>query len=204
MARKRPALFLCDPLGLLQDLEREADAYDLAVWLVLVSRHILFGIVAGMTGRYRNPSKNVGRDVAMGTLNAMSGSMRDCLADAIRLRRDELGLTQRQVAERIGCNERTVARWESRNDVDAKAFSRLPEIAEALETTETEMHARALTLSGFQIDRGLPADEARAALSEMRARQIEMQAQIQRAEIQIEATADLLRQIASRAANRNG
>ena len=157
-----------------------------------------------MTGRNRNPSKNVCQDVTMGTLDAMSGSMRDCLADAIRLRRDELGLTQRQVAERIGCNERTVARWESRNDVDAKAFSRLPEIAEALETTETEMHAKALTLSGFQMDRGLPADEARAALNEMRARQIEMQAQIQRAEIQIEATADLLRQIASRAANRNG
>lgn len=54
------------------------------------------------------------------------------IKDIIKTRRKELGLTQRQVADRVGVSEATVSRWETGNIANVKR-SRIAQLAKALQ-----------------------------------------------------------------------
>ena len=67
------------------------------------------------------------------------GTAAERLAEAIKARRVELGLTQHQLAERVGVDHNSVSRWE----LGTRApFHRLDEIASALEITPDALLGR--------------------------------------------------------------
>lgn len=74
---------------------------------------------------------------------AMAVERAERIGGRIRERRDELGLTQSQLAAAIGVNSVTkdyVSRWE-RGKVDVSVGPYLPKIAEALDTSEADLMA---------------------------------------------------------------
>ncbi len=59
------------------------------------------------------------------------------IAARMRRTREDLGISQEEVARRLGATSRTYARWER---IETFGYlQRLPEIAKALETTESEL-----------------------------------------------------------------
>ena len=56
----------------------------------------------------------------------------------LKNRRSELGLTMKQVAERVGVSEGTVSRWES-GDIANMRRDKIAKLAEALQTTTTKI-----------------------------------------------------------------
>jgi transcriptional regulator with XRE-family HTH domain len=74
------------------------------------------------------------------------------LSEAIRLRREELGLDQSELAYRLGVGQQTVSRWETGAGLPRR--DRLPQLASALELDPSHL----LRLAGF-----LPAGEEESA-----------------------------------------
>lgn len=62
-----------------------------------------------------------------------AGVMRDTVAENIRTRRAELGITQRALADTLGCTQAKVAQLES--GARALPMDELPDVADALGTT---------------------------------------------------------------------
>jgi transcriptional regulator with XRE-family HTH domain len=74
------------------------------------------------------------------------------LSEAIRLRREELGLDQSELAGRLGVGQQTVSRWETGTGLPRR--ERLPQLAEALEFDQSHL----LRLAGY-----LPLGEKESA-----------------------------------------
>jgi len=74
------------------------------------------------------------------------------LNEAIRLRREELGLDQSELAARLGVGQQSISRWET--GVGKPRRDRLPQLAAALELETSQL----LRLAGF-----LPPGEQEAA-----------------------------------------
>jgi transcriptional regulator with XRE-family HTH domain len=74
------------------------------------------------------------------------------LSEAIRLRREELGLDQSELAGRLGVGQQTVSRWETGSGLPRR--ERLPQLAEALEFDPSHL----LRLAGY-----LPRGEEESA-----------------------------------------
>jgi transcriptional regulator with XRE-family HTH domain len=74
------------------------------------------------------------------------------LSEAIRLRREELGLDQSELAERLGVGQQTVSRWETGSGLPRR--ERLPQLADALEFDPSHL----LRLAGY-----LPQGEEESA-----------------------------------------
>ena len=113
-------------------------------------------------------------------MSAMAGDQKAALRLAIRQRREEIGLSQEELARRLNVSVQTVGRWE--REIASAAFSRLGEIAEALETTTDELNARALVIAGHPIDQALPEDDLRGLLLSMRGQIADLQAKVARVE----------------------
>lgn len=74
------------------------------------------------------------------------------LSEAIRLRREELGLDQSELARRLGVGQQTVSRWETGTGLPRR--DRLPQLADSLELDAGQL----LRLAGY-----LPAGEEASA-----------------------------------------
>jgi transcriptional regulator with XRE-family HTH domain len=74
------------------------------------------------------------------------------LSEAIRLRREELGLDQSELAERLGVGQQTVSRWETGSGLPRR--ERLPQLADALDFDPSHL----LRLAGY-----LPQGEEESA-----------------------------------------
>ena len=74
------------------------------------------------------------------------------LSEAIRLRREELGLDQSELAERLGVGQQTVSRWETGAGLPRR--ERLPQLASSLEFEPSHL----LRLAGY-----LPRGEEESA-----------------------------------------
>ncbi len=68
----------------------------------------------------------------------MQRNSRSILAENIKRRRQQLGLTQQQLADRLNARQPYVARLERGNDVSA-SLDKIDEIAEALGVTTAEL-----------------------------------------------------------------
>lgn len=130
----------------------------------------------------------------MGTLEAMSGGHKQALAHAVMLRREELGITQKELAKRVGVSERTMSRWEHGQEGGA-VFAKLDELSEQLETTPEELLQRSLSISGFEPDRSGPAAEAAEVLETLKAQSAQLDAQLARSENQIAKVGRLLQRL---------
>ena len=80
------------------------------------------------------------------------------LSEAIRLRREELGLDQSELALRLGVGQQTVSRWETGSGLPRR--ERLPQLADALEFDPSHL----LRLAGY-----LPQGEEESARIAFRA-----------------------------------
>ena len=114
--------------------------------------------------------------------------MRDYLGDAIRARRKQLGLSQPQLAERVGRDKRTISRWETprKDGLDSRAFAELESIAPALETTPSKLLSMALGLAGYRPEPQPAADDLTDVLNELLAGSAEMKAQLAAIENELE------------------
>lgn len=114
--------------------------------------------------------------------------MRDYLGDAIRARRKELGLSQEEAAERIGCSSKTLGRYEAagEKDADGRAFIRLEQIAPALQTTPAKLLSMALALAGDRPEPQPVSDDLTVVLNELVAGSAEMKSQLAAMQIELE------------------
>lgn len=113
-------------------------------------------------------------------MQAMAGDQKAALRLAIRQRREEIGLSQEELARRLDVSIQTVGRWE--REKAGAAFSRLGEIAEALETTPDELNAQALVIAGHPLDQAVGEDDLRGLLLSMRGQIADLQAKVARVE----------------------
>lgn len=74
------------------------------------------------------------------------------LSEAIRLRREELGLDQSELAQRLGVGQQTISRWETGHGLPRR--ERLPQLADALDFDPGHL----LRLAGY-----LPQGETESA-----------------------------------------
>lgn len=115
-------------------------------------------------------------------MEAMAGDQKSALRLAIRQRREEIGLSQEELARRLDVSVQTVGRWERGDGKKGAAFSRLDEIAKALETTADALNAQALLIAGHPVDQALPEDDLRGLLLSMRGQIADLQAKVARVE----------------------
>ncbi len=73
----------------------------------------------------------------MGRARVIPGAEGVALGRAMQGRRDELSLTQAQVAERVGCPRATYAKYESGDSVPS--MERIAAIADALDLSISEL-----------------------------------------------------------------
>lgn len=152
------------------------------------------GNVAQMSGGSSDQTENVWRSLQMGTLQAMSGRHKQALAHAVMLRREELGMTQKELAKRVGVSERTMSRWEHGQEGGA-VFANLEDLSEQLQTTPEELLQRSLSISGYEPDRSGPADEAAEIVRDLKGQSAQLDAQLARSQNQIEEVDRLLRRL---------
>lgn len=168
-------------------LDREAYAEHLLLCGFLPG-HILSGKLPHMSPNVSTKRQDLSSRFRLVSVRSVERKMRDYLGDAIRARRDQLGLTQPQLAERIGCEKRTISRWENggKQDSDGKAFARLEEIAPALETTPAKLLSMALGLAGYRQEAQPTSDDLTDVLTELVAGSAEMKAQLAAMQIELE------------------
>jgi len=126
-------------------------------------------------------------------MQAMAGGQKTALSRAIRDRREELDLSQEDLARRLDVSVQTVGRWERNEGKKAAAFSRLEEIAAALETTSQSLNAKALLIAGHPTDQAAGEDDLRGLLLSMRGQLADLQAKVARVETLQEALSKTLR-----------
>ena len=115
-------------------------------------------------------------------MEAMAGDQKSALRLAIRQRREEIGLSQEELARRLDVSVQTVGRWERGDGKKGAAFSRLDEIAKALETTADALNAQALLIAGHPVDQALPEGDLRGLLLSVRGQIADLQAKVARVE----------------------
>ena len=126
-------------------------------------------------------------------MQAVAGEQKTALSQAIRNRREELDLSQEDLARRLDVSVQTVGRWERSEGKKAAAFSRLEEIAAALETTTQALNAKALLIAGHPVDQAEDEDDLRELLLSMRGQIADLQAKVARVETLQEALSKTLR-----------
>jgi len=126
-------------------------------------------------------------------MQAVAGQQKTALSQAIRNRREELDLSQEDLARRLDVSVQTVGRWERSEGKKAAAFSRLEEIAAALETTTQALNAKALLIAGHPVDRAGDEDDVRELLLSMRGQIADLQAKVARVETLQEALSRTLK-----------
>ena len=132
--------------------------------------------------------QDLSRHFRLVSVRHVERTMKDYLGDAIRTRRKQLGLNQEQLGERVGCDKRTISRWEAGGDKDAdgRAFIRLEQIAPALDTTPAKLLSMALGLAGYRPEPQPVADDLRDVLTELLSGSVEMRAQLAAIETELE------------------
>ena len=126
----------------------------------------------------------------MATMKERAGAQKTALASAIRERREEIGLSQEDVARALDISLRTYSRWELGENKRDNISHRLESVAAALETTSDDLAARALVISGQPKDELLPEDAEslnRRAILELRGQLEDLKAQVERVKTQQEA-----------------
>jgi transcriptional regulator with XRE-family HTH domain len=136
--------------------------------------------------RYQNKPRRA-------TMQAVAGQQKTALSQAIRDRREELDLSQEDLARRLDVSVQTVGRWERSEGKKAAAFSRLEEIAAALETTAQALNAKALLIAGHPTEQAANEDDLRGLLLSMRGQLADLQAKVARVETLQEALSKTLR-----------
>ncbi len=126
-------------------------------------------------------------------MQAMAGAQKTALSQAIRDRREELDLSQEDLARRLDVSVQTVGRWERSEGKKAAAFSRLEEIAAALETTTQALNAKALLIAGHPVDQAADEGDVRELLLSMRGQIADLQAKVARVETLQEALSKTLK-----------
>jgi transcriptional regulator with XRE-family HTH domain len=135
-----------------------------------------------MTRQNKIPTMPLQIDPIRATLQVMAGEQKSALRLAIRQRREEIDVSQEELARRLDVSVQTVGRWERGNGKKGAAFSRLDDIAEALETTAQELNAKALLIAGHPTDQAAGEDDLRGLLLSMRGQLADLQAKVARVE----------------------
>ena len=120
-------------------------------------------------------------------MQGMVEEQKAALSQAIRDRREEIHLSQEDLARRLDVSVQTVGRWERNEGKKAAAFSRLEEIAAALDTTSSDLSSRALLIRCEPVDRSVDEDDLRDLLLSMRGQLADLQAKVARVETLQEA-----------------
>jgi transcriptional regulator with XRE-family HTH domain len=122
------------------------------------------------------------------SVRAVERTMRDYLGDAIRARRKQLGLSQPELAERVGRDKRTISRWETprKDGRDSRAFAELETVADGLETTPAKLLSMVLGLAGYRSEDQPASDDLRETLTALVAGSTEMKAQLAAMQIELE------------------
>ena len=126
----------------------------------------------------------------MATMNAVSSAQKTALAKAVRERREQLGLSQEDVARLLHCSLRTYSRLELGQSKRDNLSHRLEEIAAVLDTTAADLAARALLITGQPVDQPAPEDaddQIRRAILDLRGQLEDLKAQVERVKTQQEA-----------------
>lgn len=143
-----------------------------------------------MTGRKTAHLVSLDKEARIGTLLAMSGGQKAALRQAIRERREKVGLSQEDLARRLNVSLRTLSRWELGQDKKDSVNANLERIAQALDTTAEDLTAKSLLIAGHPVDQPLDADEVHRAidlaLKDVRGQLLDLRAQIERVGIQTE------------------
>ena len=117
-------------------------------------------------------------------MGAMTGGQKAALRQAIRARREKLGLSQEDLARAINVSLRTYSRWELGQDKRDNVNPKLELIAAALDTTAEQLTADSLIILGAPVDQALDADSALVAvdraLFEIRGQLEDLRAQVER------------------------
>jgi transcriptional regulator with XRE-family HTH domain len=153
----------------------------------------------------QNKAKNMAyaRKTRFATLEAMHGRQKAALRQAIRQRREAIGLSQEDLARRLDVSLRTLSRWERNQDKRDNVSPNLERIAEALDTTADQLTADALVIAGGPEDRPLESDEVVALIEKVAAQSAELDAQIARSRSQIEEVEAMLRRLGLPPADHN-
>ena len=126
----------------------------------------------------------------MANLEAVSSAQKTALRQAVRERREELGLSQEDVARLLHCSLRTYSRLELGQSKRDNISHRLEEIAAVLDTTAADLAARALVITGQPVDQPPPedaADQIRRSILDLRGQLEDLKAQVERVRTQQEA-----------------
>ena len=126
----------------------------------------------------------------MANLEAVSSAQKTALRQAVRERREELGLSQEDVARLLHCSLRTYSRLELGQSKRDNISHRLEEIAAVLDTTAADLAARALVITGQPLDQPPPegaADQIRRSILDLRGQLEDLKAQVERVKTQQEA-----------------
>ena len=121
------------------------------------------------------------KEVRMATMGEMAGAQKTALARAVRERREQIGLSQEDVARELHVSLRTYSRWELGQNKRDNISHRLEVVAAALQTTADDLAARALIISGQPKDRPLPEDadaQIRQSILDLRGQLEDLKAQI--------------------------
>ena len=121
------------------------------------------------------------KEVQMARMERMAGAQKTALAHAVRARREEIGLSQEDVARAVDVSLRTYSRWELGQGKRDNISHRLDALAEALDTTAADLAARALVITGQPVDRPLPEDadaQIRQSILDLRGQLEDLKAQL--------------------------
>ena len=190
MARHRSALGLGNSPDSLELLDRDTDREKRGLNLFFAVRHFLSCKITDMTGRNTTHLMSMDKEVQMARMERMAGAQKTALAMAVRARREEVGLSQEDVARAVDVSLRTYSRWELGQNKRDNISHRLDAIAEALDTTAADLAARALVVTGQPMDQPPPedsADQIRRSILQLRGQLEDLKAQVERVKTQQEA-----------------
>lgn len=116
-----------------------------------------------MTGHEKSTKTPENHALKLARFQLMAKAQLVHLGQAIKERRNELGLSQNELARKFPVDPKTVSRWE--RGENPGAYNNLEVVAEHLETTATDLQARAVAF-GRDAPGGVPTqDEPSEALS---------------------------------------
>ena len=116
-------------------------------------------------------------------MRQMEGGQKAALRQAVRDRREQLDLSQEDLARSIGVSLRTYSRWELGQTKKDNMTHRLEQIASALDTTADSLIAQALVSAGHSVDRPAVGEDAaqvlQAAVDEIRDQLADLRLQVE-------------------------
>ena len=167
-----------DPLEL---LDRNSDREKSRLNLFFAVRHFLSCKITDMTGHKTTQPLSMDRKVRMATMGEMAGAQKTALARAVRERREQIGLSQEDVARELHVSLRTYSRWELGQNKRDNISHRLEVVAAALDTTADDLAARALVITGQPVDRPLAEgaeEQLRQSILDLRGQLEDLKAQL--------------------------